>query len=366
MDPFNTIAIVGVGLMGGSLAMALKRKTPNIQIFGVDDDPILKEAISFDAIDKGFSKSELKNCIKQTHLVFLCTPISEILASLPIVSEAIQPGTLVTDVGSTKREIVEAADRYFQKEKYFLGGHPMAGSEGHGIRWADPLLFENAVYVLTPSQKIPTRLTQDFGNLIEDIGAKVIFLSPDMHDKIAANVSHLPQILAVTLVNLMASHQKNFPLYSKLAAGGFRDMTRIVSSPYEIWKDIFQTNKEEISASIDEFIEALKTTRKKLQEENLAKDFSEAFRNRLSIPRDTKGFLRPHYDLSVRVEDRPGVIASISNTLSEKSINIKDIEIIKVRENDLGTLRLSFASQEDRKTAQELLTQIGYSSRLRD
>lgn len=123
----------------------------------------------------------------------------------------------------------------------------MTGGEGRGVQRSDALLFENAIYVLTPSQKLPVSLTQAFGNLIEQIGAKVLFLSPTMHDKIAAAVSHLPQIVAVTLMNLVAEYQNEPSLLLKLAAGGFRDMTRIASSPYEIWKDIILTNRSDRS-----------------------------------------------------------------------------------------------------------------------
>ncbi len=366
MAPFNKITIVGVGLIGGSLGLAFKRKFPDIRITGVSSERTLEGALKTGAIDRGVPKLELSKGVAEADLIFLCNPIAQILELLPQVAESIHEGAMVTDVGSTKLKIVETASQYFSGEKYFLGGHPMTGSEGRGIENADTLLFENSVYVLTPQQHIPVFITQNFGNLLEAIGAKVLFIDPAMHDKVAAGISHLPQILAVSLVNLISKHEQDSHLFLKLAAGGFRDMTRIASSPYEIWKDILNTNQEKLSEFIDEFIAVLRDNQKHLTDEVLSDVFQEAARHRLSIPRDTKGFLRPHYDLSIRVEDKPGVIAEISTVLAKEKINIKDIEVLKVREGDSGTIRISLETPEDREQARTILKKIDYSSSFRN
>lgn len=365
MESFQKIAIVGLGLIGGSLGIALKRKVPEVTVYGVDDQTVLDEALEAESIDKGFTKNKLKNCLRQSDLIFLCTPITDIIHMIPELIPCLKPGTLVTDVGSTKKEIVKTAEDHFTSDRYFIGGHPMTGGEGRGIQWADPLLFENAVYVLTPSNHLPRMLIQNFGQLIEQIGSKVLFLTPAMHDKIAAAVSHLPQLVAVTLVNMVAKHQTDSSHFLKLAAGGFRDMTRVASSPYEIWEDIIHTNHEEMILFLDECIECLHETRKNLEQKSLAKVFRQAARNRLSIPSDTKGFLLPNFDLSVRVEDKPGEIADIADVLSKNRINIKDIEVLKVREGDAGVIRLAFETEDMRQTAKSLLNGIGYYTRLR-
>lgn len=368
MTPFKNIAIIGVGVIGGSLGLSFKRKIPGIRILGVSRKQTLDKALALGAIDQGFERQALESCLPKADLVFICAPISIIIEMLPKVAHAIRPGTLVTDVGSTKFEIIEKAKTCFKKDKYFIGGHPMAGNEGRSVEWADTLLFENATYVLTPSHKIPDALINHFINLIERIGAKTIMLDPQIHDQVAAAVSHLPQLLAVTLMNVIAQSgsQEESALFLKLAAGGFRDMTRIASSPYEIWKDIFQTNQENISSYIDTFIEHLRKMKNKLIQENLSEAFENAARNRLSIPHDTKGFLRPHFDLSVWVEDKPGEIAAISTKLAENRINIKDIEVLKIREGDSGTIRLSLETEADRQKAQKLLKEIGFTSRPRN
>lgn len=357
------VAVVGLGLIGGSLALAMKRKTPGCTILGVDEAEVLDEAQSLRALDKAFPKNRLPDAVSDVDAVFLAVPIDEILRILPVVAETVGDGTVVTDVGSTKKKIVETASSLFSGNRHFIGGHPMAGAEGRGIAWADPLLFENAVYVLTPSPETPVAVGQRLGDLIERIGAKVLFLTPSMHDQVAAAVSHLPQMVAVALVNMVARHQSDSPMFLKLAAGGFRDMTRIASSPYFIWKDIVETNRDEILKFLDEFIQALKSMRTSIESLELAEAFENAARNRLSIPKDTKGFLKPHYDLLVRVEDKPGVIASISTELANASINIKDIEILKVREGEAGTLRLSLETPNIREKAAQRLNAIGFPSK---
>ncbi len=366
MESFNHIGIFGVGLIGGSLGLAIRQKCPGAEITGVDDPGVIEDAVRRGAIDKGVPRSGWKKCAEKSDLIFLCTPISSILSYIDGLAKEVSPGTLVTDVGSTKKRIVEAADQVFPENSFFMGGHPMAGAEGRGLIYADGLLFENMVYILTPSRQLPQEKVRAFGQLLEAIGAKVLFLSPELHDRIASRISYLPQMLAVALVNLVAAHQKDSPHFLRLAAGGFRDMTRIASSPFTVWEGIVDTGKEELLQAIDEYIRALGDIKEKLVKGGLDKDFQNAAKHRLSIPRDTRGFLNPHFDLSVKVEDKPGVIAAISTVLAKENINIKDFEVLKVREGDSGTFRISFESEEAREKAMRLLAEIGYGSRPRE
>jgi len=366
MNTQKKIGIIGLGLIGGSLSMALKKKFPSQQIIGVDDKQSTDYALSVNSIDISFSVQEVRKCAKMCDIIFLCTPINQIMTLMPVISESIKPGTLITDVGSTKRAIVKEAEKYFFHDTYFIGGHPLTGNEGYGIASADPMMFENTVYALTPSQHIPQKLIRYLGILLETIGAKVYFLSPALHDKIAAGVSHLPQLLTVALINLIARHQTTSCHYVKLAAGGFRDLTRIASSPYDIWDDIINTNGDEMSLFIDEFIKELQIIRKKIIQDSLIEDFRNAAKVRYSIPRDMKGFLLPTYDLCIEAEDRPGIIAEISTALADNNINIKDIEVLKVREGESGILRLAVESLGERITSQHILSKRGYTVKLRD
>lgn len=356
---FKSILIIGVGLIGGSLGLAFKRKGYSGKIFGVDKPSTLNWAIERNVIDKGFAREDIAKAVPQADLIFICTPILDILNLLPVIGEHAKPGTLVTDVGSTKRKIVEMAHIHLPAECDFIGGHPMAGAEFSGVKAADPFLFENATYVLTPNQPIREKIRTALGELLELVGAKVLLLEPALHDEIAAAVSHLPQMASVALMNLAAGRQAEGGHFLKMAAGGFRDMTRIASSPFEIWQDIRKTNGDKIVEYIDYYIVELNKIKDIITKEELAEYFNSAARNRLSIPKDTKGFLKPQFEISVSVEDKPGMIALIANTLAEKNINIKDIEVLKIREDEGGTMRLAFSSDEERKTAMELLRTKG-------
>ncbi|MCD6165655.1 prephenate dehydrogenase [bacterium] len=363
---FSRITIVGTGLIGGSFGLALKRKQVVTTVYGIDRPEVIQKALDIGAVDIGFDSAKLATILPQAELVILATPISQILADIPLIAKIISPGTLVTDVGSTKRQIVETADHHFPTGRWFIGGHPMTGSEKRGIDAADPFLFENATYVLTPGKSSDSPKVQKLANLLEYLGAKTVFLDPTTHDEIAAGVSHLPQFIAVALVNLIAEKNQENPYYLRLAAGGFRDITRIASSPYEIWHDICQTNAQKISQFIDRFINKLSQLKTLLETNQLNKQFDNAARNRLSIPRDTKGFLKPLFDLILAVEDKPGVIATISTTLAERNINIKDIEVLKVREGEGGTIRLALETEADRDLATALLQEKGFSCRKRE
>lgn len=363
--PFKRIAIVGVGLIGGSLAAAFKRKQVDLELAGVSSPRNIAAALSAGLLDRGYPREELPEALKGADLVVLCTPIDTILQLLPQVAAHAEQNAVVTDVGSTKSRIVKRAAELFGNGPFFVGGHPMAGSEKRGIEAADPFLFENATWVLTPADGVRTKQTAALSDLLREVGAQVLLMDPNLHDEIAAAVSHLPQLLAVALMNFAGRRNQENPFYLRLAAGGFRDMTRIASSPYEIWSDILKTNSKNIVNAIDGFIETLTNVRELVGADALQAEFELAARNRLSIPKDTRGFLRPHFDISVVVEDKPGVIAAISGDLAAAGINIKDIEVLKVREGEGGTLRLAFETEEDRANALQVLSRAGFEARPR-
>lgn len=366
METYSRITIIGMGLIGGSIALALKRKNICETIVGVDEFSTIHRALERGAIHEGFNRTELENAVKESEIIFICTPVQQIVELLPVIAKAINEGTLVCDVGSSKNYIVEEANKHFPENKYFLGTHPMAGAETRGIESADPFLFENAIWVITPGQRIPEKITRKLGLLLEGLGARILMLTPKMHDRIIAAVSHLPHFSAVAMVNLIARFHQEDPNYLKLAAGGFRDMTRIASSPFAVWRDICQTNQQQITNFIDEYIAELQHIKQLLQDQNLEPYFNQASITRLAIPKDSKGFIRPQYDISIAVEDQPGVIAQFSGVLAKDKINIKDIEVLKVREGEGGTIRLSFDNEADRQQAVDLIREAGFSCYVRD
>lgn len=362
---FNRIAVVGVGLIGGSLGLACKRVNACREVVGVSRSQTVSEAVRIGAIDRGVDYADLADGIAGADAVFLCTPISRILSLIEEVVPRAGAGTLVSDVGSTKAQIVEKVTTMGRADAHFIGGHPMAGSERGGVTAADPFLFQNAIYVLTPAPGVPAAIQERFIALVRRIGAQPVVMSPETHDRVAAAISHLPQMIATALVGLVGRLDEGDGRFLRLAAGGFRDLTRIASSPYDMWRDICTTNGPVIREMIDRYVRRLLDLRDRIGEDALGEDFNYANRVRGGIPKDSKGFLHALHEILVVAEDRPGVIADIAGALAGEGINLNDIEVLKVREGEGGTLRLGFDTRQAAERAVEILSKKGYSVRLR-
>jgi prephenate dehydrogenase len=366
---FPTTTIVGMGLIGGSLALALRGAGYAGRILGVSRQGSLDEATRLGAIDDGAPYEELAAAASRADLVILATPIATIteqLQTLGAAGEHLREGLVVTDVGSTKRVVVKTAQDHLPGQVSFVGGHPMAGSELRGMSAADPFLFQNAYYVLTPAANVAEATTKDLGAFIACLGARVLVMEPAEHDRVAATISHLPQAIAVSLVRFLDSLGVLRDDGVHLAAGGFRDMTRIASSPYSVWRDIVATNKDIIREVLDDFLDSTRQEVGALDDGTLEALFDKAAATRAEIPRDTKGFLSRLWNVLVVVEDRPGMVAGIAVPLADRAINIKDIEVLKVREGEGGSLRLAFASEELARQAIDVLVAEGYAARLQD
>lgn len=365
--PFKdaTLAIVGVGLIGGSLGLAFRRLGIGREVIGISRSETLDEARALGAIDAGYDYAAMADGIGRADAVFLCAPILRILDQLPDVMANVPDGCLVTDVGSTKRAIVARAEACGREGVWFVGGHPMAGSERSGVGAADPFLFQNALYVLTPAAGVPEASINALVDLVRCLGARPMRMDAGTHDRVAAAVSHLPQMMATTLVGLVGRLNEADGLPLQMAAGGFRDLTRIASSPFAMWRDICRTNADPICEMIDAYLDALTKIRGRIADEALSQDFDYANRIRGGIPKDSKGFLNPLHEILLVVADRPGVIADVASRLSAEDINIEDIEVLKVREGEGGTIRMGFNKQSDAERAVEILSGAGYQVRLR-
>ncbi len=364
------VAIVGLGLIGGSLALAAKRFRPETSVIGVDFPEVLSRALGRGAIDAGVPPERLEAAVAEADLVVLATPILTILKLLDRVVPALKPGAVVTDVGSTKLEICRAAGAAMggaPEGAVFVGGHPLAGSEAQGIEHAQPLLFENALYVLTPPQPDAPRGREGAAALrgfLESLGALVVELEPERHDQIVAYTSHLPQLLAVALVNVVGARG-----HLDWAAGGFRDLTRVAASPFGLWRDILSTNAPRVRAALEALIDELQALKGQLEalEERegtneLRRAFERAARFRKALPVRPKGLLRPCAEVAVWVPDRPGALAEITAAVARAGVNIKDIELLKVREGLGGTFRLGFETPQDAQRVVEALQRLGYES----
>jgi prephenate dehydrogenase len=366
----KTITIYSVGLLGGSIGLALKNSGFKGRIIGLSSPEKLQIALNLGCIDEGFPYEKLGEVVSRTDLLILCSPISVImetiqkLAGMPLPKEIV-----ITDVGSTKKNICEMAAGELPKQVqgvHFLGGHPMAGSEKSGPSAADPYLFQNAIHVLTPPNGTPADKDRDIARFFEHyLGSRTLFLDPDRHDRIVAAVSHLPHLLAVALVNAVQETETKMPGTLDLAAGGFRDMTRIAGARYDLWHDILLTNKNALSPLIDGMIERLSDMKQRLRNNTLREIFEQSQKTRSHIPINAKGFIRQLAEVLVVAKDQPGIIARIATSLAAEKVNINDIEVLKVREGEGGTIRLAFDSAAVAGRAVDILQKAGFQARER-
>lgn len=359
----SCIGIYSVGLLGASIGLSLKASQFSGTIVGFSSSEAISTAHSSGAIDVGFGYELLEEQIQNIDLLFLCSPIKTVINTLHNLSHYnLKDGCIITDVGSTKREILSASSS-LPPHVNFIGGHPMAGSERSGPAAADPLLFQNALYALTPKNNVSAEVISDFETFLQSyLGCRTLILEAKIHDSIVAATSHLPHLLAVMLVNHVRSIESRIPGTLALTAGGFRDMTRIASTPFPMWKDIFETNLDNIEIQLDDCIMALKDIRQRLRNNTIGGLFETARDTRSRIPPDNKGFSKPLFDIYVVAPDQPGTISALSSILANQKINIKDIEVLKVREGETGTLRIAFESQPSARQAVDLLSDAGFPS----
>ena len=362
------IVIYSVGLLGASIGAALKKNGFDGEVIGISNEKNLEDAISRQSIDKGFTYEEFLSdkdgILSSCDILFLCSPIETIKATIEkLKDKKFKDGAIITDVGSTKKEIFETAEKFLPANVRFIAGHPMAGSEKNGAKSADPFLFQNAVWVLHSKNPQDAR---NFGLFLEKyLGCKTKFIAPETHDKIAAVISHIPHIIAVGLVNAAEKINRRIDQTLDLAAGGFKSMTRIASSPYYMWHDIYKTNREENLEFLDLFIEETKQLRNALAEEEITlKDhFDNAAKTRAELSGNQKGFVNVLHRIIVIAEDKPGFLAKILTILADDNLNVNDIELLKVREGDAGSFMFAFVEKSSAEKAVELLQSTGFTAR---
>ena len=272
----QTVAIFGVGLIGGSFGLAVKKAGFTGEVLGVSSARTIAEALAAGAIDWGASMEEACGA---ADLIYLAQPIGRILDLLPLIDPLVREGALITDAGSTKSAIAECAASSIRRAQ-FLGGHPMAGKETRGAAAADADLFRGRTYVLTPAsaQEMTTSIAADFVRWLEKIGADVITMDAASHDLLVAFTSHLPQLASTALAETVDGRGD-----TRVAGSGLLDTTRLALSAYDIWKDIIATNRENIAEALDSYIEQLALIRGRLDSPLLAEDFEKASRFRAGL-----------------------------------------------------------------------------------
>ncbi len=276
--PLRQLTIIGTGLIGGSFALALRKRRFKGRIIGCDREPALKRAKKRGAIDEGFSNPLV--AARGSDVVLLATPVLAIVDLIERLGPQLPATALLTDVGSAKALIVDRAVKVFGKNagKRFLGGHPMAGKEHSGIEHADPDLFQNAVWFFTPlpRQNFKQERIADFTEWIDKIGARIIILPSDEHDQLCAWISHLPQMISTALAAALV--EEFGEQASLLPAGGraLREMTRISASPYSMWRDIAISNRKNIEDALLKLEQRLAHIRENLSTRALAEEFDQA------------------------------------------------------------------------------------------
>lgn len=356
------VAVLGVGLIGGSLALSLK-KDERVEITGFDvDKDRLELAQQKGVIDRG--TTQLAEAVVDADFIFLCAPVNKLYELISFLRYTpLKKGAIISDTGSVKKPVVEYGTGFEERGVYVIGGHPMAGSHKSGVEAAHELLFENAYYVLTPLEGTPQDKVDELTSLLSHTRAKIVVMNPQEHDRVVGAISHFPHIVAAALVNLVADYDQDNAWYHRLAAGGFRDITRIASSNPQMWRDIIANNRDVLISLIDDWNHSMEQTRQLLVEnktEEIEQFFHKARQYRDGLPERKRGALSPIFELSVDVPDHPGVIGRVTTLLGEKEISITNIKILETREDIMGVLQISFRNEPDLLKAQQCLQDEGY------
>jgi prephenate dehydrogenase len=251
------ITIIGCGLIGGSMALALKRRRPEIKIACLDLPERLPAVREAGVADQVGTMQDAATYVPESRIVILATPVQTILETIADLRPHLREHLVLTDVGSTKKQIMAEAQKLVPSGVHFIGGHPMAGSERSGVEAADPLLFSERVYALCPYPDTPPDALLLLMDLAESLLAWPITIDPDEHDRIMAMVSHLPQLISVALMNAALAGDAEHAMLDKLAGRGFLDMTRLAASDFGIWKGILETNSEAIREAAGQFGKSL-------------------------------------------------------------------------------------------------------------
>ena len=355
------IGFIGLGLIGGSIAKTLRKVHPEYKLMAYcRTKATIEEAIQEGVID--IALEERDDRFADCDYIFLCAPVSTNISYLPFVKGIAKPGCIITDVGSVKGEIHQAVETLGMTHQ-FIGGHPMAGSEKTGYSSATDYLLENAYYMITPGPDLEIATVSAFVDLVQSLKAIPMVLTYEEHDYITAGVSHLPHIIASSLVNLINKLDNEAEYMKTIAAGGFRDITRIASSSPVMWEQICIENHENISSVLDEYIRMLIQIRCSIdnQEASYLYDmFARSRDYRDSIDASSSGLINKTYMLYIDIVDEAGGIATIATILAMEGISIKNIGIIHNREFEQGVLKIEFYEQNALEKGCALLKKRNY------
>jgi len=357
-DRLRGVGIIGLGLIGGSAGLALRARARADRVVGFDvDGGALAGALERGAITDG--AATIEEASGGADLVIVATPVDLTPAVLERVAAGSAQGTLVTDVGSAKKEVVNAGERHLGAG--FVGGHPMAGSERHGIDAAHEELFDDAWWILTPTPVTDSGSYASVSSFVTSLGARPIALDPESHDTLVARLSHLPQLTASALVDVARVAGEREALLG-LAGGGFRDVTRIAASNPDLWVAIIRSNRQAVLESLGGLggrLEEVTAMVAAERWEELHAWLERSRRARLEL------FAKPEFEgppvgLTLMVPDRPGVLAEVTTAAGELGANIEDLRIVHSTEGGQGRLELVVSGTRRAEALVGALMRLGY------
>src|SRR6266511_1822279 len=352
MTSAERVAVLGTGLIGTSIAMAARAAGEEVR--GFDPDPnVLARAAERSGLRPGASLAE---AVAGASLVFVCTPVPSVAGVVAEVLAATE--AVVTDVGSVKSHVLVEVERTVPvgDRRRFVGGHPMGGSERSGPDGASPSVLDGIVWVLTPSPDTKEAATARLSVWVEKVGARPVVMDPFRHDRLVAMVSHLPQVASTALMGLAATEEAGEPDILLLAAGGFRDLTRLAASSPHLWSDILLANRAQIAEAIDLYAKRLSEIRDMViagSGRDVERAFAEAKEARLTLT--AKPTVRTGVSvLQLAVPDRPGALADLTACLGAAGVNIEDLQIVHSPEGGRGTVHLTVVSSAADEAARAL------------
>ena len=366
-----TFSFFGLGLIGGSIARAIRASHPDCFIRACDtDSSTLRLALEEGVIDEASERIDEENGMAFTDcdFLFLCAPVSQNDSNLRLIRKFLlsegrtHSNCILTDVGSVKSTI-HASIEELGLTSCFIGGHPMAGSERIGFQNSKASLLENAYYILTPTPDVSGEQAERYAALVKAMGAIPLILDYRQHDYVTAAISHLPHVIASSLVNLVKASDNEDGIMKLVAAGGFKDITRIASSSTVMWQQICLTNKENISQLLERYISSLEKVKDEIDRSDAAQlyhffDTARSYRD--SFIDASSGPIKRVYTINVEIPDEAGSLASVATLLALNHISIKNIGIAHNRESEDGVLRIEFYEEASIEKAEKLLGSRGY------
>jgi prephenate dehydrogenase len=350
------IAVLGVGLIGGSIGLAARRRL-DANVAGFDPDPdAMQRALELEALDE--AAGSVAEACEGAELVFCAAPVSALAELAGEALAASGEDCVVTDVGSTKREIVSALGQ----DQRFIGGHPLAGAETSGVENSQAELFEGARWYLTPTTGTGGLLYDRLQRALGDIGARPQAIEAETHDRLMATVSHLPHVIANVLVNQAASELDAGSERLPEAGPSLRDTTRVAGANPEIWGDIFASNRDSVVAAIDATVKRLQEASALILEGNreaVARWHEGAAEDRRALLEAETG--GPLHQLRLGVPNRPGIVAELALALGRAGVNIEDMALYPAADMRSGAISLWVAGSEQAERAVELVRDLGYT-----